>query len=258
MFLYYSYCHVSIMPLRKAPSHRSEQVSQLLFGEKAEVLQVENDWAKIRCKHDEYEGYCSVSQLTKISKKEYAKVAKYIAANGALQLVSDNGAFVLPQGAELQKSTLEIVNETFKLKGKKQKISELHFDAERLKIVAFQFLYAPYQWGGRSLWGIDCSGFSQLVFKLCGKNIQRDASQQALEGEVIDFLQHAQIGDLAFFDNEEGKINHVGILLDNETIIHATEKAGEVVIDKIDQGGIISKRLRQRTHNLRLVKRYFH
>lgn len=92
---------------------------------------------------------------------------------------------------------------------------------------------------------------------MCGMAIPRDASQQAKEGTGVDFLQHAQCGDLAFFDNSEGKIVHVGILLDNHTIIHATETSGRVVIDRIDQEGIISVKLKKRTHHLRFVKRMF-
>jgi cell wall-associated NlpC family hydrolase len=116
---------------------------------------------------------------------------------------------------------------------------------------------APYQWGGRSIAGVYCSGLTQMAFKLCNRKLPRDASQQALEGETVDFLQHGQCGDLAFFDNPDGKINHVGILLDNQSIIHATDAAGRVVIDKIDPGGIISTMFRKRTHNLRMVRRYF-
>jgi cell wall-associated NlpC family hydrolase len=105
--------------------------------------------------------------------------------------------------------------------------------------------------------GIDCSGFTQTIFKLFNYRLSRDAARQALEGSSVDFLQEARCGDLAFFDNEEGEITHVGILLDNHTIIHATESSGRVVIDAIDNNGIISKQLRMRTHHLRLVRRYF-
>ncbi len=109
-----------------------------------------------------------------------------------------------------------------------------------MRIAAMKYLYAPYQWGGRSIAGIDCSGLTQMAFRLCNHPIARDASVQATEGELVDFLQHAQCGDLAFFDDKEGKIVHVGILLDSQTIIHATDTAGHVVIDRIDPGGIIS------------------
>ena len=119
------------------------------------------------------------------------------------------------------------------------------------------YLNAPYLWGGKTPFGIDCSGFTQMVYKLNGHKLLRDASQQATQGEALSFIEESEPGDLAFFDNEEGIINHVGILLNSTTIIHATESSGCVVIDSIDNNGIISRKKRMRTHNLRLVKRYF-
>lgn len=103
--------------------------------------------------------------------------------------------------------------------------------------------------------GIDCSGLTQMVYKMMDIRLPRDASQQVAVGDVVDFLQHAQCGDLAFFDNDEGRITHVGIMMDNRHILHATESSGCVVTDIIDQSGIISKKLRKRTHKLRIIKR---
>jgi len=258
MVLNYAYCNIAVMPLHKEAAHRSEQTSQLLYGEKVEIIFAEeNGWGYVRCKADAYEGWCRLSQLTIISKKDFYKDARYLVMNIGEKLLAHHAHLLLPVGAELMRTSCEIDNVVFKYKGKKQKLSEVSCDKSHLKKLAMQFLYAPYQWGGRSQMGIDCSGFTQLVYKLCGKALSRDASQQASEGNVVDFLINAQIGDLAFFDNDEGRINHVGLLLDHETIIHATDTAGCVVVDKIDQGGIISSKLRKRTHNLRLVKRYF-
>ncbi|MBC7554865.1 MAG: C40 family peptidase, partial [Taibaiella sp.] len=124
-----------------------------------------------------------------------------------------------------------------------------------LKEAVLLYGYAPYQWGGRSIYGIDCSGLTQMAYKLCNIPLQRDAGQQAQQGVIVDFLETAQCGDLAFFDNADGKITHVGMLLDNQTIVHATETTGHVVTDRIDPGGIISVSLRKRTHNLRVVRR---
>jgi gamma-D-glutamyl-L-lysine dipeptidyl-peptidase len=126
------------------------------------------------------------------------------------------------------------------------------FTAENIRAAAMQYLDVPYIWGGKSKNGIDCSGFCQQVFKQFGIQLPRDAYQQAAYGEVVGFLLEVQTGDLAFFDNEEGKITHVGLMLGPDEIIHAS---GKVRIDKIDQQGIINAETGVRTHQLRLIKR---
>jgi cell wall-associated NlpC family hydrolase len=127
------------------------------------------------------------------------------------------------------------------------------FDADAIRKTSLTYLDVPYLWGGKSKNGIDCSGFSQQVFKTFGIKLPRDAYQQAELGEVVGFLLEAQCGDLAFFDNEEGRITHVGIMLSSDEIIHA---AGKVRIDKIDNQGIINSETGARTHKLRIIKRY--
>jgi hypothetical protein len=261
MVLSYAFCNTSIAPLKKEPSHRSEQVNQLLFGEKAEVLEInDNDWARIRLEWDGYEGWCKAGQLGLISAKEYRKQTKFITSRHNDKLIFENDEQWLPLGADLKGlkgGKITIGSRAGKFKGKKTSIKNLELNCDNVKEAAMQYLNAPYLWGGRSIAGIDCSGLTQMAFKLCGKTIPRDADQQAKEGETVDFLQHARCGDLAFFDNAEGRITHVGILLDTHTIIHATDTSGRAVIDRIDQGGIVSTMLRKRTHSLRLVKRYF-
>lgn len=261
MVLSFAVCNVSVLPVRKEPSHRSEQVSQLLFGERAEVLSVEaNEWAYIRCLADDYTGWCKLTQLQTLTKKEFYKSPKYIVSGHGSRLLFDAGELVLPAGAELyglKGGAISIHGHTGKWKGKKQVLQELKPVSEEIRNIAVSYLYAPYQWGGRTVMGIDCSGLSQMVMKQAGIRIARDASQQVLQGETVSFLQEAVCGDLAFFDNAEGHINHVGILLDNNTIIHATEVAGQTVMDKIDQQGIVSRIHRKRTHSLRMIKRMF-
>ena len=256
--LAHAFCNVSVLPLKSEPDHRAEQVSQLLFGEGAEIIEVNSkDWAYINTKWDGYKGWCKFSQLSVVSRQEYGKTAKYFSTGQGAKIALKEREMWLPAGSELRLKVARSLpeGEGAAFKGKKLMVSEAALNCENLKNAALDYLYSPYQWGGRSAAGIDCSGLTQMAFKLCNHSIPRDASQQANEGELVDFLQNAQCGDLAFFDNKEGKIVHVGILLDNQTIIHAGDSNGRVVVDKIDQGGIISVSLRKRTHNLRLVKR---
>lgn len=258
MILFYACCNISVLPVRKEPSHRSEMVTQLLFGEKAEVLELnDRDWARIRIEWDGYEGWCKVAQLSMVSKKEYIRGAKFFAGKNTDRLILEEGEIWLPSGAEISGTKTSWCRKPARYKGKKLEIKKLSISGETVKDAAFHYLNAPYLWGGRSTAGIDCSGLMQMAFKLCNYKLPRDASQQAQEGEMVDFLQHAQCGDLAFFDNEEGHINHVGLLLGDNQIIHATDTSGRVVVDKIDGSGIISTFLKKRTHNLRLVKRFF-
>ncbi len=249
------------MPVRSEPSHSAEQVNQLLYGERCELLEINHkEWARIRGEWDGYEGWCKASQLTVVQRKEYRKGPKFITVGNNDRFVFNDANMWLPLGSDLMQCKGNKVHIDGKIgiyKGKRTTLLKLGTDAERLKQAAMQYLHAPYMWGGRSVAGIDCSGLSQMAYKLCGMPIPRDASQQANEGTLVDFLQNALCGDLAFFDNADGKIVHVGILLDEQTIIHATETSGHVVVDRIDQGGIISTTLKRRTHHLRLVKRYF-
>lgn len=255
----YASCSVSVAPLRQAPSHRSEQTSQVLFGERVEVLEhnPETDWVFVRCAWDGYEGWCKGGQLLGIDKKDFKKEAR-ISINHIGSVHLEQGALWIPAGGELtglKNGYVPAGVGSGRFKGKKTNLGKAACSTEALLKAANSYLHAPYHWGGRSLWGIDCSGLVQMAFKLCGKAVLRDASQQATMGEEVHFLAEAKPGDLAFFDNAEGRIIHVGILLSSQDIIHATDAAGRVVIDKIDNGGIISVSLKRRTHKLRSIKR---
>lgn len=243
------------MPVRAEPSHKAEMVTQLLFGDRVEILEInDKDWAKLHCSWDDYIGWCKLGQLSIIDIKDYRKDAKYIAAGNHNKLIFEHDEQWMPMGCDL--FGIRLLHHKGKYKGKKLSVKELELTPDNLAEAALRYMNTPYLWGGRSIAGIDCSGLTQMAFKMCGKVIRRDASQQAEEGEQVDFLQNAQTGDLAFFDNEEGNITHVGLLLDNSSIIHATDTSGKVVIDKIDPEGIVSKLLRKRTHKLRVIKRY--
>lgn len=258
--LSYASCSVSIAPLRAESSHRSEQISQLLFGERVEILELQaaTEWARIRCSWDGYEAWCKSGQLQPVSLKDFRRQPRVISLGHGGKIVLDDGELQLPQGAELTRmkgSMVPVMHGSGKFRGKKRSLAAPAPDVNALIGTARSYLHAPYQWGGRALDGIDCSGLVQQAFKCIGIPVLRDASMQATMGEEVHFLAEARPGDLAFFDNAEGRIVHVGIISQQSGIIHATDSSGRVVEDRIDNAGIISVSLKKRTHNLRTIRR---
>ena len=246
--------------MRATASHRAEMTSQLLFGERAEATGGnEKGWLHVRGLHDGYDGWVREGQLQALSAKEARKATRCLVTSHDSKLIFEHGALRLPMAAELPNLThgkLLMGNERVSFKGKKAALNKRVFSAQTLIAAAKEFLHAPYLWGGRTAYGIDCSGLVQVAFKLCGVNLPRDAWQQAEKGTAVDFLSEAKTGDVAFFQNDDGRIVHVGILLDAMTILHATETSGRAVIDRIDTEGIISVGLRRRTHRRRTIRRY--
>jgi cell wall-associated NlpC family hydrolase len=141
-----------------------------------------------------------------------------------------------------------------KYSGKVWKPLVVKINSKIIKQVAYKFLNTAYLWGGRSVFGIDCSGFTQVVYKFLNVPLPRDAWQQAEKGELVPSLQDVVCGDLAFFKNEEGRITHVGIILSPQEIIHSS---GKVRLDKLDKDGITNMETKQRTHQLSHIKRFF-
>ena len=246
-------CAVPVCAMRAEAAHRSEQTSQLLFGEMCELLQAENDFVRVKMLYDNYEGWCQASQLAECDEALFQN--KKLAGEWINEILINDQLMHIPFGSDL--SFLEIENNVFdKLKTDYKGVfiepNKSIMNAESIKKIAFTCINTPYFWGGRSVFGIDCSGFVQLVFKCLHIPLLRDAYQQATQGNTIDFLDEVKCGDLAFFDNEAGKITHVGILLDINSIIHAS---GKVRVDTIDNYGIINSDNGKRTHHLKIIKR---
>lgn len=254
----FAICRVAIAPLRTAGSDKAEIATQLLFGDAVEVLEQAEPWWRIRNAYDGYQGWMDFKQLAEISAEEYEQSKNYSvlvpAQDTNVILDSNEGRYYLAAS-----STLPVIKDGFFYLGKERykvmfKPHELSFvSAAVITELAMFFLNAPYLWGGRTLYGIDCSGFTQAVYKLAGIAIKRDAAQQAEQGETVNFLPEVQTGDLAFFDNAEGRIIHVGIMLDHNRIIHAS---GKVRIDAIDDQGIYNPELGRYSHKLRIIKRF--
>lgn len=249
-------CNLTIVPLRAEEAHRSEMVSQILFGETFEIIVKSKDWTKIRTEMDAYVGWVQNGQFLTVDNQGYQEYLslenRKIGYEGGL-LFNKDYSIQLLHGTPLRKDFPYVeVAGLMDYKGQ-----EVHFNQEdfinQVAILAKQYWDVPYLWGGRSKFGIDCSGFSQLIYQSFGVILPRDAYQQAELGYTVDFLSETQVGDLAFFDNEEGRITHVGIMLDEETIIHASSR---VRIDRMDQEGIFNKEWNRYTHRLRIIKRY--
>lgn len=210
------------------------------------------DFIRVKCLYDNYEGWCQKSQLTELTDDLPATSIFINQAIGEV-IVNDKPCRVSLATPWFDKP---ISAKHFTIQYPSQKTVDtatIVFNEENIKAISFQFLNTPYLWGGKSVLGIDCSGFTQQVFKMVNIFLRRDAYQQAEQGESIGFLQEVKCGDLAFFDNDEGRITHVGILLNSETIIHS---AGRVRVDNIDNAGIINVETGERTHKLRIIKRY--
>lgn len=255
LIMQYGQCQLSIVPVRADHTDPAEMVTQVLFGEVFLVIEKHHQWRKIRMAHDEYEGWIDQKQMIEIEEEDFNEIIEEKAHSYAItEEVSSSDRMVhITKGSLIpyyKDQHFYIGKEKFEMDSfpyLKHKV-----DRSDLKEIALSYLEAPYLWGGRTPFGIDCSGFSQIVYKIAGIKIKRDASQQVKEGKQID-LMYANTGDLAFFINANEKIHHVGILLDEHTIIHA---AGKIRIDKLDEKGIYNKDRDEYTHRLYTINTY--
>ncbi len=246
-------CENVFVPLRSGPSHRSEMLSQVLFGEKYEVLDQIGHWMKISTIFDNYTGWIDINHLQHSDEKNDEK--GFVLNRSLLCYKNDKTKMVLEAGCDIY--TPDFKENTFKVGNNiytTGKEFNDHFITtnDSLPDTAMKFLNSPYIWGGRIPSGIDCSGFTQLVYKIHGKPIPRDSSKQCETGIVVSFIDETKPGDLVFFDNEQGKISHVGMILSRGLVIHAS---GRVRIDSIDHQGIFKQETGKYSHHLRMIKR---
>ena len=247
-------CNLAVIPLRLEPSDRSEIVSQILFGEHFELLEKQKQWRKVKMHFDQYEGWIDEKQFQLLNSNEFHALNQLpIALNGDLVeyiTYPPNQLLPITLGASLAFLTIDAINQSgFSFDGQ---IRTGVQPKSNLLETAFLYLNSPYLWGGKTPFGIDCSGFTQMVYKLNGYHLLRDASQQASQGIPLSFIEESEAGDLAFFDNDEGKIIHVGIIMDDNYIIHAS---GKVRVDRLDHLGIYNAEINKHTHKLRVIKK---
>lgn len=240
-------CNLSIVAVRIVDSDKSEMINQLIYGDIIEILEEKEKWVKIKSVFDDYIGW--------IDKKQYFKIVDNITVDlknpvYSIDLVefienNNNELVTIPIGSDI--SNISLMNHKFEgktISGKNNRNSIVD--------TALLFLNSPYLWGGKTPFGIDCSGFTQMVYKINGYKLSRDSKDQANQGETLSFIEESEAGDLAFFNNDQGDIIHVGIILQNNHIIHAS---GKVRIDRIDHSGIYNNDLNKHTHSLRYIKK---
>lgn len=244
-----------IIPGRAEPSDKAEMVTQVLFGQSYRVLEAESKWLLIEIEADSYQCWIDRKQHSEIAESDY-KTSDFQSikrCGDAIGQITDSFGkrFFIPCGSPLplyREGKLEINGASFDFDGRVAR-----HDSESIIRHARRLLHAPYLWGGKTAMGIDCSGYTQVVLACAGIMIPRDAWQQSEKGESVDFIDLTEPGDLAFFDNSEGRITHVGIVLEGAKIIHAS---GSVRIDNLDHQGIYNEELKAYTHKLRLIKRF--
>ncbi|MFX0557740.1 NlpC/P60 family protein [Maribacter sp. CXY002] len=245
----YGICPLSIVPVRDSPDESAAMISQLLFGEHFKILETRKYWSKIRAAYDSYEGWILNTQLVFITEETYDDIlnAPNTYSFDLITFVEKENSLLLPilLGSTVCHSDL----------------LSFHFDGniieeaqEKINLIntALLYLNTPQLFGGRTPFGIDASGLTQMVYKINGYKLLRTAEEQASQGTALSFVEESEPGDLAFFDNASGIIDHVGIIMENNYVIHVN---GMVRIDRIDHTGIFNNDVRNYTHKLRVIKK---
>lgn len=248
----YGICLLSVVPVRPDKESSSALITQLLYGEHYKILEEQKKYSKIRVAYDGTEGWVLNMQITKIEEAKYTSIEKQKSlkhTEDILAHICTDTQNLLPIIIGSQLNTIEQFGHSFEGEyiAKKQ-------PKEKLVHTALLYLNSPFQIGGKTPFGIDAPGFTQMVYKINGYALGRSAEQQSKQGEALSFIEESQPGDLAFFDNHEGVIDHVGLILPNNHIIHAH---GKVRIDRIDHTGIFNSEERLYSHKLRVIKKIY-
>ncbi len=251
-------CRLSVVPVRTEPRHTAEQVTQLLFGDHYEVLATSTDakWVQIKIYADKCEGWLELKQHHATSKEYFHQINQTdykITLDVASTVLYKKSPLTIVMGSIVPISNSELfkIEEQFAFNGESKGLGQKR-DADFLKSIAKKYLSSPYQWGGKSPFGIDATGFVQMAYKLAGYSLYRDARQQSMQGKKLRTFEEARLGDLAFFADKGDAIRHVGIILDDNKLIHAY---GQVRIDPITEEGTLHSDSKVYTHYLHSIRR---
>ena len=252
----------SVVPVRVEPREGSEQNTQMLFGELCRILEQQPRWLRIRLESDGQEGWVDAKMICPMKPEEYASHRASLQQSAIVAMpmayaVSENNGQTIPLTAgtrltNYQDGRFEVLGVGFRIDPGMVWTESPDLNEQNLLQSVRFFLNIPYLWGGKNAMGMDCSGFTQIIMSLFGKKLPRNASEQATCGRKISRLSKAQAGDLVFFDHKDGKISHVGIVIDPERVIHCS---GRVKVEKLDETGIFNAETGEYSHDLVAIKR---
>ncbi len=260
----------SVVPVRTEAREGAEQSTQMLFGELCTILEKRPRWNRVKLDSDGQEGWVDEKMIASIGGKDYTAYKKAYASAATVVFpmayaMSENNGQTIPltAGTKLTNynvqtangasvARFEVLGVGFRIDPSMVRTQPLELNLQTLLETTRFFINVPYLWGGKNALGMDCSGFTQVVMSLFGKHLLRNASEQATQGRAVADLKKAKAGDLVFFDHEDGKISHVGIVIDSERIIHCS---GRVKVEKLDSNGIFSAEFGQYTHHLVSIRR---
>lgn len=253
----------SIVPVRKEAAESAEQITQMLFGETCTILEQIPRWNRIKLDLDSQVGWVDAKMICPMKSEEYTsyREAYQQAAIVVFPLayaVSENNNQTIPLTAgtrlnNYKDGRFEMLGVGFRIDPSMVIEKPLELNQQNIMKTIRFFINTPYLWGGKNALGMDCSGFTQIIMSLFGKQLLRNASEQVTQGSLIPGFNKAQAGDLAFFSKQDGKINHVGIIVDSEVIVHCS---GRVKVEKLDEIGIFNAELGDYSHHLVQIRRY--
>lgn len=251
-------CRAPVAPVNADASLRAEQVTQLVLGETATILERRAEWLRVRAHIDSYEGWVHGGYVLSTAQAQAWRQAATGWSDGAQVEVDGVGvkvplrARVIIDGAAVRLPGDRVGTV---VEGSVRDLDAVRRNAEGTSPDAWawaEFAGSPYQWGGVTPLGVDCSGLVQTTFAARGVSLPRDAWQQAAVGTLVRREALAP-GDLCFFRGETTeRITHVAIYAGDDTIVHSTVACGVVVRERWDDGTRAAA-LRQRFVSARRV-----